>query len=240
MPVEEAIALVQRLLKRLTKVQEIIFRQSWAGQTYLDMAVNEGYDPGYIKDVGSGLWRSLSTALNQKVSKNNLQGVIKQFAQNEQNQRVALKDVNNSIQDYKSATTFGGNTIVALSPNGAYLTASNTNNEIQIWDAATGQCLQSLQGHTSIVTAIAFSPDSQLIASSSRNHTVKIWHVTSGACIQTLEGYYACVWTVIFHPTTPILATVGEANTVKLWELQTACYLKTLQEERWIMPMIKF
>ena len=50
MTVEEAIALVEQLLKRgrLTKVQEIVFRQSWAGQTYLDMAVESDYDCGYI------------------------------------------------------------------------------------------------------------------------------------------------------------------------------------------------
>ncbi|MDF5734253.1 MULTISPECIES: NB-ARC domain-containing protein [unclassified Nostoc] len=83
MRVEEAIALVEQLLpqRRLTKVQEIVFRQSWAGQTYLDMAVNSDYDPGHIKDVGSQLWRSLSQALGEKVTKNNLHGVLKRTAQ---------------------------------------------------------------------------------------------------------------------------------------------------------------
>ncbi|MBN3909245.1 MAG: NACHT domain-containing protein [Nostoc sp. NMS1] len=83
MTVEEAIALVEQLLERgrLTKVQEIVFRQSWAGQTYLDMAVESDYDPGHIKDVGSELWRSLSQALGEKVTKNNLHGVLKRTAQ---------------------------------------------------------------------------------------------------------------------------------------------------------------
>ncbi|MEH1899887.1 MAG: NB-ARC domain-containing protein [Nostoc sp.] len=83
MRVEEAIALVEQLLpqRRLTKVQEIVFCQSWAGQTYLDMAVNSDYDPGHIKDVGSQLWRSLSQALGEKVTKNNLHGVLKRTAQ---------------------------------------------------------------------------------------------------------------------------------------------------------------
>ncbi|WP_292752806.1 hypothetical protein [Nostoc sp. NMS4] len=80
---EEAIALVEQLLPqgRLTKVQEIVFLQSWAGQTYLDMAVESGYDPGYIKDIGSALWRSLSQVLGEKVTKNNLHGVLKRIAQ---------------------------------------------------------------------------------------------------------------------------------------------------------------
>ncbi len=83
MTVEEAIALVEQLLPqgRLTKVQEIVFRQSWAGQTYIDMAVESDYDPGHIKDVGCELWRSLSQALGEKVTKNNLHAVLKRTAQ---------------------------------------------------------------------------------------------------------------------------------------------------------------
>jgi WD40 repeat protein len=79
MTVEDAIALVEQLLQkgRLTKVQEIVFRKSWAGKTYLEMAVESDYDPGHIKDVGCELWRSLSQALGEKVTKNNLHGVLK-------------------------------------------------------------------------------------------------------------------------------------------------------------------
>ncbi|MEH2438765.1 hypothetical protein [Nostoc sp.] len=54
MTAEEAIAIVEQLLPqgRLTKVQEIVFRQSWARQTYLDMAVESDRDFSYIKDIG--------------------------------------------------------------------------------------------------------------------------------------------------------------------------------------------
>ncbi|MEH2348594.1 MAG: NB-ARC domain-containing protein, partial [Nostoc sp.] len=82
MTVEEAIAIVERLLKRgrLTRAQEIVFRYSWEGKTYLEMAGEVTYDPGHIKDIGSQLWRSLSQALNEKVTKNNLHGVLNRTA----------------------------------------------------------------------------------------------------------------------------------------------------------------
>jgi len=66
---------------RLTKVQEIIFHQSWTGQTYLEMAMESDYDYSYIKDVGSELWRSRSQDLGEKVTKNNLHGVVKRTGQ---------------------------------------------------------------------------------------------------------------------------------------------------------------
>ncbi|MBX9258211.1 NACHT domain-containing protein [Desmonostoc muscorum CCALA 125] len=82
MTVDEAIALVEQLLKRgsLTKAQQLVFRHTWEGKTYLEMAKEVTYDPGHIKDVGSQLWRSLSQALGEKVTKNNLHGVLKRVA----------------------------------------------------------------------------------------------------------------------------------------------------------------
>jgi hypothetical protein len=88
----EAIALVTRLLGngRLKKVQELVLSQSWDGNKYSDMAIEEGYDLGYIKDVGSELWRSLSKALNEKVTKNNLHGVLERYAQQQGTLNVTL------------------------------------------------------------------------------------------------------------------------------------------------------
>ncbi|MEH2253555.1 hypothetical protein [Nostoc sp.] len=87
MTVEEAIAIVERLLERgrLTRAQEIVFRYAWEGKTYLEMAKEVTYDPGHIKDVGSQLWQSLSQALGEKVTKNNLHGVLKRTTQPQKN-----------------------------------------------------------------------------------------------------------------------------------------------------------
>jgi WD40 repeat protein len=102
----EAIALVEKLLDwgRLTTVQKIVFSQSWEGKTYLDMAVNAGYDNGYIKDVGSELWLSLSKVLNEKVTKNNLHGVLKRFAQKQQ-EAIAASTLN--LQPATNSTHWG-------------------------------------------------------------------------------------------------------------------------------------
>ena len=83
MTVEEAIAIAEKYLNRgrLTRVQEIVFRQSWLGQTYSAMSVNGDYDPSYVKDIGSELWRSLSKVLGEKVTKNNLCQVLERFSQ---------------------------------------------------------------------------------------------------------------------------------------------------------------
>jgi len=80
MTVEEALEIVKRYLAqgRLNKIQETIFRQSWEGNSYLEIASNFGYDPGYVKDAGSKLWQLLSKTFGEKVTKNNFQLVLKQ------------------------------------------------------------------------------------------------------------------------------------------------------------------
>ncbi|MDM9381670.1 NB-ARC domain-containing protein [Chlorogloeopsis sp. ULAP01] len=82
MNVEEVLELVEKVLDydRLNKVQEIVLRLSWEGQSYSEMAASAGYEPEYIKQVGFQLWQSLSKALNKKVTKNNFQSILKRYA----------------------------------------------------------------------------------------------------------------------------------------------------------------
>jgi hypothetical protein len=86
MTVDEALEIVEKVLNydRLNKVQEIVLRQSWSGQSYSEIAATTGYEPEYIKQVGFQLWRLLSKAFVKKVTKNNFQSILKQYTQQTQ------------------------------------------------------------------------------------------------------------------------------------------------------------
>lgn len=79
MNVEEALEIVQTVVDNgsLSKVQEIVFRHCWERQSYMEIALDSGYEVGYIRDVGCKLWQSLSKAFGKKVTKNNFQGILK-------------------------------------------------------------------------------------------------------------------------------------------------------------------
>ncbi|MEA5479475.1 NB-ARC domain-containing protein [Pseudanabaena galeata UHCC 0370] len=84
MTIEDAIAIVDAALqhKRLSNIQEQVFRQTWDGKTYAEIAETCGYDSSYIRDVGYRLWKILSDGLGERVTKHNLQVVVRTQAKN--------------------------------------------------------------------------------------------------------------------------------------------------------------
>jgi hypothetical protein len=104
MTVDEALAIVEVVLddQYLNKVQELVFRECWAGRSYGEIANDSGYDANYIKDVGAKLWKKLSKAFDEKVKKDNLKSVIKRYFKKYQStihhNRVDLSGA--SLNDY--------------------------------------------------------------------------------------------------------------------------------------------
>ena len=82
MTVDEATFLLHTLLQRkklehkLLNVHEIVFRDSWSGFSYAEIAEISNYDAEYIKYAGSKLWQLLSEAFDRRVSKSNFRSVF--------------------------------------------------------------------------------------------------------------------------------------------------------------------
>jgi len=86
MTVDEAITIAETALNydRLNKVQELVFRQSWEGRSYGEIAKTTGYQYDYIKATGYELWKLLSQVLGEKVKQNNLKSVLKRYLRRSQ------------------------------------------------------------------------------------------------------------------------------------------------------------
>ena len=70
-------------------------------------------------------------------------------------------------------------TAVAYSPDGRLLASSGFDTRVRLWDAATGEPLGRLEGHTERVRCVAFSPDGKWLASGGDDYQIRLWDVAA-------------------------------------------------------------
>jgi WD40 repeat protein len=89
---DEVVELLQDILapQPLNQVQVAVVKQTWQGRSYMEIAKTADYDYGYVKDVGATLWKRLSDILGHRVSKQNLQLVLKRYAHSQPADVVAV------------------------------------------------------------------------------------------------------------------------------------------------------
>jgi WD40 repeat protein len=98
-----------------------------------------------------------------------------------------------------------------------------------VWEASSGRCLLTLEGHEDWVMSCSWSPDGTRLASASRDSTVKVWETCSGRCLLTLQGHQDWVRSCSWSPDGTRLASAADDPTVKVWEATSGRCLLTLQ-----------
>jgi WD40 repeat protein len=75
-----------------------------------------------------------------------------------------------------------------FSPDGARI-ASYTGEQIAIWDAQTGERLQTMPGQERYVYQTQWSPDGTILASASVDGTIHLWDVATDERLRVLDGF---------------------------------------------------
>lgn len=115
-------------------------------------------------------------------------------------------------------------TVVQLN-EGKRVAAGNKSGAIHVWDIATGQEVQTLQGPAEEITALAVSPDGALLASAGRKATACIWDLktfklTHRIKLARIAGHAS------FTPDGRFVLFSMQADVIQVYDVQSGARIK--------------
>lgn len=180
---------------------------------------------GEIEGDGIRLWDTRTGEVKKRIEDKNgapfiaisTDGVA--LAEAGDDRTIRLWTINDSQQ--RLIPQAGGESISALALSSVgRLLASASGNELIIWNAQTGERMQTLSGHQTTISRLVFSGDDRTLASADEEGNIKLWEVTSG---QAKDGFRSGgkVTALRFAPNGQLLASAGEDKTITLWDLRS-------------------
>jgi GTPase SAR1 family protein len=97
MDVEAALELAEALIlpqtgKHLNDLQKCVFKEAWQGNSFTEIAESCNCNESYAKEVGSQLWKLLSSALGEPVGKKNLKPPLERRWKAQQSGKISNQD----------------------------------------------------------------------------------------------------------------------------------------------------
>jgi len=109
-------------------------------------------------------------------------------------------------------------TDIAWSPDGKMLATASEDWTVRLWNAETGECVQTLFGHKDSVKSVAFSPDGKRLVTASRDTTARIWNIDSGDWEEVFATDGDFLRVAEFSPDGRLVVTGGSEGVARVWD----------------------
>lgn len=106
---------------------------------------------------------------------------------------------------------------VAWSRDGARIATGSNDGTARVWDAATGDCLRTLE-HGAWVWGVAFSPDGRRLVTGSQDQNARIWVVDGEEEPLVLDRHRRWITDVAWSPDGLRVATASVDRTAIVWD----------------------
>jgi COMPASS component SWD3 len=107
---------------------------------------------------------------------------------------------------------------LAVSNDDHYL-VSGSNQRIKIWNAQTGELLQSFYGHSDWVRGLVVTTDSQFIISAG-DEKIKIWELKTGKKLHTIIAHDTPIRSIALSRDGTTLVSGATDGIVKVWQVE--------------------
>ncbi|KAM0329936.1 hypothetical protein ACHAQA_004103 [Verticillium albo-atrum] len=134
---------------------------------------------------------------------------------------------------------------VRISPDGRWLASASADATVKIWDAHTGQLMDTLVGHMAGVSCLAWSPDGDTLATGSDDKAIRLWDRVTGRPkvsakgisgakdgaarpMPPMRGHHNYVVSLAFSPKGNVLASGSHDEAVFLWDVRAGRLMRSL------------
>lgn len=126
---------------------------------------------------------------------------------------------------------------MVISPDAKTLITSNSDGQIQQWNARTGKLVRRLpntQGWQSseLTSAIAVGHQGKILITGSWGGNIGLWNFQTGQLIKTFAAHDKMVASLAVSADNRLLISGGDDQTIKIWDLKTGRLMKTLTDHQ--------
>jgi serine/threonine protein kinase len=141
-----------------------------------------------------------------------------QMAMGFNNGNIILVDMATKATHLLTATGQNGSAnVIAWSPDGKYIAAGGTVQEVDVWDSGTGYLVHGDTGYIGDITAIAWSPNSQRIAVADSSNMMHVWDALTGDNTFIYPGNTSVIKTVAWSSDGVFIASGDQQGSVQVW-----------------------
>ena len=122
-----------------------------------------------------------------------------------------------------------GATALSMTSDGERAVSGSSDGTLQVWNLATGKCMEVMGGHTDSVNAVSITPDGERAVSGSSDKTMRVWNLATGKCMKVMEGHTDSVNAVSITPAGERAVSGSWDKTLRVWNLTTGKCLKVME-----------
>ncbi len=108
-----------------------------------------------------------------------------------------------------------------FSPDGQFLVTASGDPNVRIWNAESGELMEPMLRHDSVVRMASFSPDGGRILTASWDGTARLWDARTGEAISEPLRHRDRVRSARFSPNGLFVVTTSNDRSVRVWNALT-------------------